>query len=273
MPSFRDNDKRNDNDDTIRIKRSTFNKIALGAIAALAVSTFFGGYILGGINAGLIGGSTTTLAGTQQEGLAAVAPTAPQQQASPTPPHKIQSISLDGAITLGTQDAPVTMVEFSDFQCPFCKRYFDNSFAQIKKEYIESGKLKYVYMNFPFYQNSKPAANAAECANEQGKFWEYHDKLFTIQTDWENQDAKSTIATFKQYAADMGLNTAQFNSCLDSNKYQSKIDKETQEGSRHGVFGTPIFYVGNDKAGYTVVEGAQPYATFKRTIDQALQGG
>jgi protein-disulfide isomerase len=284
MSHIRNNDKDDNKDgdyDSIRIKKSTFNKIALGAVAALAVATFFGGYILGSINAGLVGGgsTTTTFAGTQLgEGSAAVAPTptAPAaQQAPPPPPQKIQSISLDGAIALGKQDAPVTIVEFADFQCPFCKRHFDDSFAQIKQEYIDSGKVKYVYMNFPLdmHPNAMPAANAAECANEQGKFWEYHDKLFATQTEWENQESTNATATFKQYAASMGLNAGQFNSCLDSNKYQSKIDKETQDGSSYGVSGTPAFYIGNDKAGYTAVEGAQPYATFKQTIDQLLQQG
>jgi protein-disulfide isomerase len=167
------------------------------------------------------------------------------------------------------------MVEFADFQCPFCKRHFDNSFNQIKQEYIDSGKVKYVYMNYPMdmHPNAKPAANAAECANEQGKFWQYHDKLFATQSEWEDQPAASATATFKQYAANLGLNAAQFTSCLDSNKYQSKIDNETQEGSSYGVSGTPTFYIGNDKAGYITVDGAQPYSSFKQTIDQQLQQG
>jgi protein-disulfide isomerase len=274
-------DEHNNKEDSIRIRRSIFNKIALGAVAALAVATFFGGYLLGGLNARLVGsggGGSTTIAESQQGGggLEAVVPTAPSQQApSPSPPQKIQSVSLDGAITLGKQDAPVTMVEFGDFQCPFCKRHFDDSFNQIKQEYVNPGQVKYVYMNFPLdkHPNAKPAANAAECANEQGKFWEYHDALFSNQTEWENQDATNATATFKQYAAGMGLNADQFNSCLDSNKFQNEIDKEIQQGSSYGVSGTPTFYIGNEKAGYTAVEGAKPYASLKQTIDRLLQQG
>jgi protein-disulfide isomerase len=227
------------------------------------------------MNAGLVGGGggSTTIAGTQQEEGSASVST--QRHAPPSPPQKIQSVSLDGAITLGKQDAAVTMIEFADFQCPFCKRHFDDSFDQIKQEYIDSGKLKYVHMNYPldFHPNAMPSANAAECANEQGKFWEYHDKLYATQTDWQNQDTTNAIATFKQYGVDLGLNAAQFNSCLDLNKYQSKIDKEIQDGSSYGVSGTPTFYIGNDKAGYTAVEGTQPYASWKQTIDQHLQQG
>jgi protein-disulfide isomerase len=265
-----DNIKKNNDDGSIRIKRSTFNKIALGAVATLAVATFFGGYILGGLNAGV--GSINTPAGTQQRG---VIPTAPTQQAPAPSLQKIQSVSLDGALTLGKQDAAVAVVEFADFQCPFCKRHFDDSFTQIKQEYVDSGKIKYVYKNYPLemHPNAQPAANAAECANEQGKFWEYHDKLFATQTEWEGQESANATATFKQYAADLGLNAAQFNSCLDSDKYQSQIDKETQEGSSYGVSGTPAFFIGNDKAGYTPVQGAKPYTTFKQAIDQAIQGG
>src|ERR687889_1440572 len=129
-----DNIKKNNDDGSIRIKRSTFNKIALGAVATLAVATFFGGYILGGLNAGV--GSINTPAGTQQRG---VIPTAPTQQAPAPSLQKIQSVSLDGALTLGKQDAQVAVVEFADFQCPFCKRHFDDSFTQIKQEYVDSG--------------------------------------------------------------------------------------------------------------------------------------
>lgn len=286
MPATQSNEKDHD-DDIIRIKRSTFNKIALGAVATLAIATFFGGYILASINAGLAGGGvggSTSIVGPQIGG--GSAETAPMQQqapsgetapaAAPLPqPQKIQSVSLDGAITMGRQDAPVTMVEFADFQCPFCKRHFDDTFNQIEQEYITTGKLKYVYKHYPldFHQNAKSAALAAECANEQGKFWEYHHILFENQIEWETQDANATATTFKKYATDLGLNAGTFNSCLDSSKYEEKVDKELQEGSTYGVSGTPAFFIGNEQQGYTLVEGAKPFTALKQTIDQALQGG
>jgi protein-disulfide isomerase len=289
MSGTRNNEKDND-DDSIRIKRSTFNKIALGAVAALAVATFFGGYILGGLNAGLVGGGQepTTIAGTEEGGgSAAVAPTqeapsggmaaptttAPQQ--APPPPTKVESISLEGAITKGKADAPVTMVDFSDFQCPFCKRHADETIEQIMTEYVDTGKVRYVFKHYPldFHANARAASNAAECANEQGKFWEYHKALFTNQQQWETQDATAAATTFKKYATDLELKTDQFNTCVDSKKYDEKIGKELQEGSQYGTSGTPTFYIGNEKEGYTQVVGAQPYETFKQTIDQLLQEG
>jgi protein-disulfide isomerase len=283
MSGIRNNEKKNDDDDIIRIRQTTFTRIAFGAVAALAVATFFGGYILGGMNAGLVvggGGGSTTIPGMQQQGTgtgggggsADVAPTAPAQAAAPAA-EEIQSISLDGAIAMGKQDAPVTMIEFSDFQCPFCKRHFDDTFHQIEQEYVTTGKVRYVYKHYPldFHENAKPAALASECANEQGKFWEYHDVLFEKQTEWETQDANAT--SFKRYATDLGLNADSFNSCLDSKKYEQKVEKELQEGSTYGVSGTPAFYIGNEKQGYTQIEGAQPFSTIKRTIDEVLQAG
>jgi protein-disulfide isomerase len=284
--------RNNGNDNSVRIKRSTFNKIALGAVAALAVATFFGGYILGGMNAGLVGegGGSTSIAGTAEEegggsdtvaptqqapsgGDAALTPAAPQPAAPP--PARVESISLDGAITKGKQDAPVKMVEFSDFQCPFCKRHFDETLEQIEKEYVSTGKVQYVYKHYPldFHPNAKPAAVAAECANEQGKFWEYHDVLFEKQTQWETQDANASATTFKTFATGLKLDMNKFNSCLDSNKYVEKVDKELQEGSTYGVSGTPTFYIGNEQEGYTQIVGAQPFTTIRQTIDQLLPEG
>lgn len=197
-----------------------------------------------------------------------------QQQAPPSPPQEIQSISLGGAITMGKQDAPVTVVEFSDFQCPFCKRHFEDTFNQIEQEYVATGQVRYVYKHYPldFHQNAKQAAVAAECANEQGKFWEYHDVLFQKQTEWETQDANAAATTFKKYATDLGLNAGSFNTCLDFNKHEEKVDKESQEGSAYGVSGTPTFFIGNEQQGYTTVVGAKPFTALKQTIDQALQG-
>jgi protein-disulfide isomerase len=248
-----------DNGNPIIIKRSTFNIVVAVAVAALIVF-FFGGYILSAKVGGI--GVTNTI--VQQGG---------GQHQPEAFTKKIQSVSIDeGDPIKGKPDAPVTMVEFADFQCPFCARYAINTFPQIEKEYISSGKLKYVYKDFPveFHINAKPAALAAQCANEQGKFWEYHDILFKNQPRWKNQDGNLAATTFKKYATDAGLNAASFGSCLDSKKYEEKIDMDAQQGSTYNIPGTPTFYIGNEKQGYTEIPGAQPFQSFKTTIDQLL---
>jgi protein-disulfide isomerase len=163
---------------------------------------------------------------------------------------------------IGPADAKVTIVEFSDFQCPFCERLYSGAYKQIKTDYVDTGKVRLAFAHFPlsFHPNAQPAANAAECAGEQGKFFEYHNKIF------ENQENLSD-ASYKQWAQDLGLNTTQFNSCYDSKKYDAVVEAELALGQRVGVSGTPSVFV-NGK----LVVGAQPYSTFKTAIDAALAG-
>lgn len=165
----------------------------------------------------------------------------------------------------GATNAKVTIVEFSDFQCPFCERFYTDSYQQIKKDYLDTGKsVQFIFANFPlsFHPNAQPAANAAACAEEQGKFWDYHDKLFTNQTSLGD-------ASYKQWAQDLGLNAAQFNTCYDTKKYDNTITAETRLGSQVGVSGTPTIYIVGPKGSQQIV-GAQPYATFKAAIEAAL---
>lgn len=159
----------------------------------------------------------------------------------------------------GSFDAPVTLVEFSDFECPFCERIFP-TLNKILSDY--QGKVRLVYKYFPlsFHPNAQKAAESAECAFEQGKFWEYHDKLF------ENQPAGFSVDKFKQWAGDLGLNTAQFNSCLDGGKYAQKVQADFQEGQQNGVNGTPATFVNGQ-----LVSGAQSYESFKQIIDNLLK--
>ncbi len=160
----------------------------------------------------------------------------------------------------GSKNAPVTIVEFSDYECPFCRRFFDQTLPLIDKNYIQDDKVKYVFRDFPlsFHRNAQKAAEGAECADEQGKFWEYHDKLF------ENQDALS-VGDLKLYAKDLGLDTTKFNDCLDSGEMASEVEKDFRDGSRYGVGGTPAFFING-----TPLSGAQPYSVFERTIEQEL---
>ena len=152
-------------------------------------------------------------------------------------------------------------MEFSDFQCPYCARFFLQTYPQIRQEY--EGKIKFVYRDFPLttiHANAEKAAEATECADEQGKYWEYHDLL------WTKQEALD-VSSLKSYAAGLGLDTAAFDECLDSGKYASEVEKNLQDGVSYGVQGTPAFLING-----LLVPGALPFASFKTVLDAALAG-
>jgi len=169
-------------------------------------------------------------------------------------------ISVDDDPMKGDPNAPVTIIEFSEFQCPFCKKYIDETYFQIIKNYVDTGKVRYVFRDFPlsFHEFARPAAMAAECAHEQGKFWEYHDLLFTNQ-------AELSEANFKKWATELKLNTVQFNTCLDTEKYSDEVAADQAEGQSYGVSGTPAFFINGQ-----IISGAQPYSVFQQAIEQAL---
>lgn len=177
------------------------------------------------------------------------------------------SVSVDDDAVLGNKNAPVTVIEFSDFECPFCGRAFADAVTGIKRDYVDKGKVRFVYRDFPlsFHPMAVPAAEAAECAHEQGKFWEYHDKIFTNQESLSQEN-------LKKWASELGMDSSKFNSCVDSRKFKSEVEKDFSDGSAAGVSGTPTFYIGNDKDGYIQVVGAQPYAVLKQAIEAELAG-
>lgn len=165
----------------------------------------------------------------------------------------------------GDPNAPVTIIEFGDFQCPFCGRFFAQTEPQIDKQYIQSGKVRFAYFNFAFLgQESTWAAEAAECAADQNKYWEYHNKLYSSQSG-ENQGAFNKD-NLKKFSEDLGLDTSAFNECLDSGKYTQLIQDESSTASSIGVRSTPTFLI-NGQA----VVGAQPFEIFQQTIDSFLQ--
>ncbi len=168
------------------------------------------------------------------------------------------SITKDNHVR-GNFNAPITLVEFSDFECPFCSR-FHPTVTQALKEY--GNKIRVVYKHFPlsFHPQAQKAAEASECASEQGKFWEMHDKMF------ENQQLLG-LEQFKKWARELKLNGSKFDTCLDSGKYAAKVAADQQEGEAKGVGGTPATFVNGQ-----MISGAVPYATLKQAIDQALAG-
>lgn len=169
------------------------------------------------------------------------------------------------APSLGNPDARVTIVEFGDFQCPFCGRFFHTTEPQIIEQYVKTGKARFIYRDFAFLgPESEWAANAAECANEQGKFWQYHDYLFSHQQG-ENQGAFSK-ENLKAFARAVGLLDSQFDSCLDSDKYLDAVRRDTEEGRNAGVSGTPGTFVNG-----RLVQGAVPFAQFQTVIEEELK--
>jgi protein-disulfide isomerase len=182
-------------------------------------------------------------------------------------------ISLDNDAVKGNKDAPISIIEFSDFQCPFCARFHSQTLPLIIEQYVDTGKVKFVYRDFPIqgsHPNAMAAAVSSECANEQGKYWEYHDILFQQQGMWNNLEVDTAIEIFKEYAVDLDLKSEQFEECLDSGKYISEVNQDLNDGQNYGVTGTPGFFIGNEDIGFVKVNGAQPFETFKRVIDSQL---
>lgn len=178
-------------------------------------------------------------------------------------PSANERIEIDtgDAPVLGSANAPVTIVEFSDYQCPYCGRHFQETYPLIKSQYVDTGKAKIVFMDFPlgFHEQALPAANVARCAGEQGRYWEMHDLLF------ENQATLGT-ETYKNLAQQLGLDMAKFNSCSESGKYNSDIQADQTYGGQVGVGGTPSFFINGKQ-----LEGAQPFSAFKAAIDAELK--
>lgn len=190
-------------------------------------------------------------------------PNAPQTAATPIPGQKVK-VSLGHLPFLGDKNAKVEVIEFGDFQCPFCGRFLKEVEPSLIKDYVDTGKAKFAFRHYAFLgQESTWAAEASECANEQGKFWDYHNYLYSHQGG-ENQGAFSKD-NLKSFAATLGLNSSQFASCLDSDKYAKNVADDLSTGQKAGVNGTPGTFINGQ-----LVVGAQPYASFKTIIDQEL---
>lgn len=170
------------------------------------------------------------------------------------------------------KDAPtegkgkVEIVEFSDFECPFCAKFWNETYATLKAKYVDTGKVTLTYRHLPLasiHPYAPKAAEAAECANRQGKFWQYHDKLFSVFT----QDGSGlAVSNLKTYAQNVGLDTDKFNSCLDNGETTEVVNTDLKEASRLGISATPTFFINGIK-----VIGAQPVSVFEQIIDAELK--
>jgi protein-disulfide isomerase len=182
----------------------------------------------------------------------------------PTPQADISGILevRDDDYVLGNPNAKVTIIEYGDFECPFCGRLFTDAIKNIKEQYIKSGEVKLIYRHFPLnsiHPEAQKSAEAVECAGEQDVFWEYHDLLFERQN-------QLSLSNYKVWATELGLDGMQFDQCLDSGKYADKIGKSFEEGRLVGVSGTPATFVNG-----RVVSGAVPFTTFQSIIEEALE--
>ncbi|MGI0075546.1 MAG: DsbA family protein, partial [Nitrosotalea sp.] len=185
--------------------------------------------------------------------------------------HMMMSGSIDLSMAspvLGSSSAPVTIVEFGDYQCPECDAWFKNVEPTIKANYIDTNKAKLYFVDFTFIGPDSPgAAQAAYCAGDQGKYWQYHDYLYTNQGAIQNGWASSN--NLKSYATTLGLDGNQFNACLDSGKYANAVSHNKDMGSSKGVQGTPTFFIIGSTGAMTEIVGPQPASVFAATIDQA----
>jgi protein-disulfide isomerase len=192
---------------------------------------------------------------------------AADQPQAPTGPV---DVSEGGLPVLGNKDAKATLVLFSDFQCPFCEQLYTDILPQLKKDYIDTGKAKLAFRHYPLselHPNAQKAAEASECANEQNKFWDYHDKLFETQEEWSQLDTEEAQTKFTEYATSLGLNGDTFSQCLTSGKMAERVKKDFEEGNKAGVQGTPATFVNG-----MLVSGAVPFSEFKSEIEKALSG-
>jgi len=176
------------------------------------------------------------------------------------------SALADKARIRGAATAPVWLVEISDFQCPFCKQWHDQTFAIIDKEYVQTGKVRLAYLNFPLtriHPNAQAAAEAAMCAGVQGKFWELHGSLFTTQARWAEQ--KSPMAVFDSLARAAGVDSKMWVNCMTTHAMAKLIEADRDRSTKAGVESTPTFFIG-DRA----LAGAYPPDTFRVVIEQAI---
>ena len=209
----------------------------------------------------------------------------------------VLKLSVDDDFVFGDENADVLIIEFSDFQCPYCRKFWKETLPQLETEYVDTGKVRFAYRDFPleFHPSSQKAAEAAECAREQGMWREMHDMLFSEQDKQGQGTIEFTVDDIKSWATNInGLDSLKFNSCLDSNKYEDEVKNDFIDGTNVGVSGTPTFLIVSKsgrisdserqqleqlQVGYATDEngndvlaivGAYPFAAFKAAIDASL---
>lgn len=168
---------------------------------------------------------------------------------------------------LGSANAPVTIVEFSDYQCGYCRQYALETLPQIIEMYVDTGQVRYVFKEFPlpWHANAQLAAEAARCAGAQGAYWDMHGRLFAEQSQWADQTADEVKISLGAYAGELGLDADAFQQCLESGAAGAQVRQDQSEGSQAGVQGTPSFFINDQFA-----VGAYPFENFQQMIEAVL---
>lgn len=237
----------------VTFKRSHFYSVLV--VLAFAVGLLLG-FVIWGRDAAApaVAAEPSAQQAAQPSGQVAEVPVTPEPQ------YTRYEIPTEGYPSLGPDDAPITIVEFSDFQCPFCRRFHDETYQALLNAY--PGQIRFVYRNLPLtsiHPDAMPSAIASLCANDQNAYWDYHGKLFSSET--------LTRETFIQYAEDLSLNVDEFSACLDSGKHDEFIEQDMNFALDLGVQSTPTFFIN----GLAIV-GAQPLSAFQQIIDLELTG-
>jgi protein-disulfide isomerase len=199
------------------------------------------------------------------------APTVAQGVANqPAPPPTRIKLALDSAPVLGSNNAPLVLVEFSDYQCPFCRAFHESAFPELKKNFIDQGKLRFISRDLPleFHDHALRSAQADQCAGEQNKFWEMRDLLIRNASDL-------SPTAMLSYAQQLGLKMGDFRTCISGGKYLAEIRTHASEANALGISGTPTFVLGKmkgDQLEGVVLVGAQPYSFFEQQINKQLSG-
>jgi len=242
------------------------------SLAALAVAAT----LLGGVSLARADGITSEQAQQILDELRAIhksidaRPAAPAAPAAPAPvDDKVSMAFPPGGFSVGKENAPLVVVEYTDYQCPFCQRYHNDSFAQIKTNFVDTGKVRYISRDFPlpFHENARRSATAARCAAEQGKFWELRHTMIVNASQLQPDKLGG-------YAQSVSMDVPKFQACVDSDKFRAAIDKDIAEGTAAGVNGTPSFVIGrieNGKLQGVRMVGAMPYAQFEAKIQEMLK--
>lgn len=189
---------------------------------------------------------------------------------TPQPPQPSSTLSIRDEASRGDSTARIAIIEYADFECPYCGQYEHDIYPQISKDYIQTGKVKYFFRDLPLpmHPHAMIAARAAHCAGEQGKYWEMHDSLFAKQNVIRDVDMPGR-------AKELGLDSAKFSECLSSDRYTDEINKSAAEAQKLGIGGTPTFFIGKiDSSGEVTdlktIIGTRPYDVFKSAIEDSL---